>query len=191
MDKRLYIVSAGKREITVTAGYRKNVLFIQSIKESNARTLQDIAKFRRDMQSFKQRGFLVAVNETMPRYAQGFSNCNLSSIDNNGQPRLVAALTAYQYLQGRGAIQFAEKVRVISVPTNVYDKEVSDKGVVSYRIDWDGISEEAIAMLATVYNCFNHSSTEDTYLKEVFSILNKGKGKGSRTTIESLVGGRL
>lgn len=191
MDKRLYIISAGKREIAVTAGWRKNVLFVQSVKESTVRTQQDITKFRHEMLSFKQRGFLVSVNETMPRYVQGFANCNLADIDNNGQPRLVAALTAYQYLQSRNAIQFADKVRVISVPHTVYDKEVSDKGVISYRIDWDSISDEAIAILATVYNCFNHSSTEVTYLKEVFSILNKGKNKGNRITVSSLAGGRL
>ncbi|QUM78776.1 hypothetical protein HWV00_21115 (plasmid) [Moritella sp. 24] len=175
MDKKLHIVSAGKSEVSITAGYRKNILFVQSVTEKKIQSQADFAKFRNNMQVFKKRGFLVSVNETMPRYAPGFNNCNLSEIDANGQPRLVAALTAYQYLQSRSAIQFAEGVRSISVPHNVYDKEVSDKGVVSYRIDWDSISENAIAMLATVYNCFNHSSTEETYLTTVFGLLNKNR----------------
>jgi hypothetical protein len=176
MDKKLYIISVGNREICLVAGYREGVLFIQSLATIKTSSRSALASVRKEMAIYKSRGFLVSVNEPLPRLSTGFNNSNLADMDSSGKPRLVVAITAYQQLTQRRAIKFADKVRAITIPSNVYEKEVSDKGVISYRIDWDSINEESLALLVAIYNAMFHVSTEATYLKSVFHELNKKRG---------------
>ena len=176
MDKKLYVLSVGVSEMCLVGGYMNDKLFIKTLKPVNSRG-KGFEMIRAEMQNYKKRGFLVVVSEAIPRLSVGFNRFSLAESDNAGQPKLVAAMVAYQHLSRRKMITFDKSVRRVSIPENVYEKEVSDKGVVTFRIDWDGISEDALALLITVYNCVYHTTTESTFLKSVFSNLNSKRVK--------------
>lgn len=174
MDKKLYVLCVGLNEICLVGAYMGDKLFIKTITPVNSKG-RGADMIRAEMEGYKRRGFLVVVSEAIPRLSKGFNRCSLAEADNEGQPRLVAAMVAYQQLSRRKLITFDKSVRRVSIPENVYEKEVNDRGVVTFRIDWDGISEEALALLVTVYNCVYHTPTESTYLKTLFATINTGR----------------
>jgi hypothetical protein len=181
MDKKLYVISVATRELSVIAAFKDGLLFVQKIEAVSSARQSDLQKARHVMKEYKSRGFFVTVSEPLARFSPGFHTSSLASKDGTGQPRLVDAITAYQQLNRRNALMFADGVRKVSIPDSVYEKEVSDAGVISYRIDWDSISDEALALLVTVYNCVFHTSTESTYLKSVFNAINHKKRRSGHS----------
>lgn len=175
MDKKIYVISVNVRETCIVAGFRHGILLVQKVAQIKTANVEALAKVRQEMSVYQKNGFTVAINEPITRLATGFTPCRLADCDENDQPRLIAALTAYQQLLARKAIRFANNTRKITVPENVYEKEISDKGVTTYRIDWESISEEAIALLTVIYSAVYNSSIDGNYLKSVFSIINKRK----------------
>lgn len=177
MDKKLYILSTVQRDTVIVGGIRNGSLFIQKVQTIKIRSTKEYNAIRSEMAQYKNRGFTVVVNEPLPRLASGFIRCDLADTDSTDQPKLIAALTAYQQLSQRKAIRFAEGCKRVDVPSNTYEKVIQDSGKTAYRIDWDTISEEAVCLLTFVYNAIYHTSTETNYLKALFSELNKKKQK--------------
>jgi len=175
VDKKIYVISVNLRETCIVAGFRNGILLVQKLAQIKTADLNSLAKIKREMSVYQKNGFTVAINEPITRLATGFTPCRLADTDENNQPRLIAALTAYQQLLSRKSIRFSEGTRKITVPENVYEKEISDKGITTYRIDWESISEEAIALLTVIYSAVYNSSIDGNYLKSVFGIINKRK----------------
>lgn len=177
MDKKLYILSTVQRDTVIVGGIRNGSIFIQAVQTVRVRTTKEFTFIRSEMAKYKSRGFTVVVNEPLPRLSSGFTQCDLADTDESGQPKLIAALTAYQQLSQRKAIRFAEGCKKVDVPSNTYEKVIQDSGKTVYRIDWETISEEAVCLLTFVYNAIYHSSTEANFLKALFSEINNKRIK--------------
>lgn len=173
MDKKLYVISTQSQDTIMVGGIRSGLIVIQKVVSRKSINPAQFEQIKQEMYVYKQRGFTVVVNEPLTRFAPGFNLCRLSDQDSNGQPKLITALTAYQQLTQRKAIKFAEGCKRIDIPTTVYNKEMDDKGKISFSIDWDMLNEAALALLTLIYSSLYHISTEANYLKCVFSELNK------------------
>lgn len=172
MDKKLFIVSTGATNISMLIGYQGGMLLLQKMTRYPIKK-DATAKLAANMAKYSKAGFTVAVNENIKTLSKGYGYTPLAGLDENGAPRLVAALNVYRDLEASGRIRFGNGVPFITIPDSIYERVVNDRGEVGYKIDWSAIEDESLALLVGCYNAAYHSSVSTQYLKSVFGLINQ------------------
>lgn len=124
------------------------------------------------LKNFRDKGFVVLVDEIVPYFAKYGRAVSMDDKTDNGLPLVVAAMQAYTSLKSLQSITFpkGDGGRYEISPSLVEQIRGAD-GKITYNIAWDELRPDTYALLFAIYAATQDSLLDSSTLKDVFSLL--------------------
>lgn len=124
------------------------------------------------LKNFRDKGFVVLVDEIVPYFAKYGRAVSMDDKTANGLPLVVAAMQAYTSLKSLQSITFpkGDGGRYEISPSLVEQIRGAD-GKITYNIAWDELRPDTYALLFAIYAATQDSLLDSSTLKDVFSLL--------------------
>ena len=124
------------------------------------------------LKNFRDKGFVVLVDEIVPYFAKYGRAVSMDDKTANGLPLVVAAMQAYTSLKSLQSITFpkGDGGRYEISPSLVEQIRGAD-GKITYNIAWDELRPDTYALLFAIYAATQDSLLDSSTLKDVFNLL--------------------
>ncbi len=134
----------------------------------NVRALNETLPARLD--SYRKKGFIVVVDEVIPNFFKYGRALRLETPTPSGKPVIVEAMQAYETMSRLNAITYPKNSGgSFQISSNVYEETRGGDGKASYRINWQEIKTDVVALLLTLYVATQQSLSDSANLDDFLS----------------------
>lgn len=162
---------SGMRPTFTLATCSENSLHVISVENpvADIQSLKDLLESK--LQTFKEKGVTLFVDDPSGMFDQYGYKCSLSSQEHDGVGVLKRSLNRYFTLQRAGAITLPKNSHGFEIQPSIINERVKDNGEGYYQIDWPQLEDNARATLLLIHCSFSQSLNQVGYAKSMFSIL--------------------
>ncbi len=133
------------------------------------------------LDKLRERGYVVVVDEVTPCFSRHGRPLRLADKGIDGRPVIVAAMETLGALKKYDAITYPDGLKP-EPPQSIVNEVHSPTGEVSYRIDWEQLRPESVALLLSIYAATNDTLSDAYNVKALFKELGIQSQRESRVS---------